>query len=807
VMEQDLVGLDIGLDTLVSSETVQPEQDTMRCDLPPLELFGKEYSLSVDYRPEVDIAVEDLESVLSEKFVDMEEDWFTPTVARHRMGEGSNPSSVASSNPPSRRVATPTAIPSSNPAPIPHRQGPASIGSFQSGLGLGSRGRQVSSQSQKGTEPGSERWGAIGEGLPFATGIASENTNKVSVLFSLGIEADPKGSPSSVASGAAVAARRLSGHSIHPFTSASPSTSNLRGSPSPYAQGPSPTLAPRPSIAQPSSIGRTSSFLSQSGRSFTHAQLAHMYTGSTSPPVTGDMSREHLPLASSPNTAQSLVSPTSLSFSKQPLPRSVSGRQPSYTGSSPFIPSSLERESSMPPPALPHSQGSKRYPSSLSTSQGQRARVSSYGSSAGEGERTSQNLLRRSSTRMSTESGLRHSLEAPDRQATSVPDNDDIQSFLKTLDTLPQPPSLAAQASRARMPSASSSLSNTSIPHSPSILNPNLPSNNAFAGRAPVTRAQVDDAVKRMTGSFVVNTKTLEQSSLLRPESRAQEQSPPTRAPSVGLLSASRPVTSARRVSPAALGHGQGSTETSGVSPSSVKRNSPLSGAPYPPAPSRSNPDPQAVKTSLPLSPPLPPPPTSTIPRRSQSTARSLPAGPGLVADNSEQSAPISGFLSPQPTGPARSDARSTSNQRRGPVLLRGGFEGRSQSQKTGTGQRQSTSPSRSPIRDYSRLGAVSSVGISSRAGGESQAEAELIGWRRYRSEQRIHLRAGGEGEGICENDEGVRPQNTAGVRRQSTGAGNVLGDAAKDRGGGAGQAQGQQTAPSSLGRYSPESD
>jgi autophagy-related protein 13 len=179
VMEQDLVGLGTGLDTLVSAESVEPEQDMKRYDLPPLDLFGYDYALSVDYRPEVDIAVEDLESVLSEKFVDMEEDWFTPTVARHRMG--SNTSSASSSNPPSKRVATPTAIPHSNPAPIPHRQGPASIGSFQSGLVPGSRGRQVSSQSQKGTEVVSERWGAIGEGLPFATGITNEIA-KVSVL-------------------------------------------------------------------------------------------------------------------------------------------------------------------------------------------------------------------------------------------------------------------------------------------------------------------------------------------------------------------------------------------------------------------------------------------------------------------------------------------------------------------------------------------------------------------------------------------------------------------------------------------------
>jgi autophagy-related protein 13 len=175
VMEQGLVGIDTGLDTLVDSLDIEPDQDTRRYDLPSLDLFGNEYRLSVNYRPEIDIHVEDLESVLSEKFVDMEEDWFTPTVARHRMGEGSIPSSVASasSNPPSRRVGTPTTMPSSNPAPIPQRQGPASIGSFQSGMVPGSRSRQASAQRAEPVV--SERWGSIGEGLPFATGTTNQD--------------------------------------------------------------------------------------------------------------------------------------------------------------------------------------------------------------------------------------------------------------------------------------------------------------------------------------------------------------------------------------------------------------------------------------------------------------------------------------------------------------------------------------------------------------------------------------------------------------------------------------------------------
>lgn len=182
VMEQDLIGLNIGLEALVPNEEVEPEESVQRYDFPSLELFENEYKLSVEYRSEVDFHVDDLESVLSEKFVDMDEDWFTPTMARHRMEGTSAPNSASSTNPPSRRVATPTAIPSSsssNPAPIPQRQGPASIGSFQSGVIPGSRGRQLS--GQKSPDPNvTERWIALGQGLPFASGTAAAPEMRVS---------------------------------------------------------------------------------------------------------------------------------------------------------------------------------------------------------------------------------------------------------------------------------------------------------------------------------------------------------------------------------------------------------------------------------------------------------------------------------------------------------------------------------------------------------------------------------------------------------------------------------------------------
>lgn len=185
VMEQDLVGLDVGLETMVPNDDVEPEEDTQNYNFPSLDLFGNEYRLSVEYRSEVDFLVDDLESVLSEKLVDMDEEWFTPTMARHRMGEHSVPTSASSTNPPSRRVATPTAIPSSsssNPTPIPQRQGPASIGSFQSGVAPGSKGRLPS--GNKSPDPSvTERWGAIGQGLPFASGSQIPNEMKVSCLL------------------------------------------------------------------------------------------------------------------------------------------------------------------------------------------------------------------------------------------------------------------------------------------------------------------------------------------------------------------------------------------------------------------------------------------------------------------------------------------------------------------------------------------------------------------------------------------------------------------------------------------------
>ncbi|WWD20636.1 hypothetical protein CI109_105112 [Kwoniella shandongensis] len=738
IMERGLVGLNTGLEELVTGEEVDPEE-CQRYDFPKLDLFGNEYTLSTDYRPEVDFHVEDMEAVLSEKFVDMDEDWFTPTVARRRSEEVR---SVAEQDQARsiKKLVTPTSL-QANTSPIPQRQQAPPAGSFASaGGGSYSATRPSGSRVASGTagslkrmhvgSVGTDRWGALAEDLPFASGSSDTRGQ------------DPS-SPSVGTPAAIVAARRLSGHSIQPFASASPSTSLLRSTPpQPQIGSPIPTSASRPGMggSRASSVGRTSSFLSQSGRSFTHAQIANMYAGSASPPITGAMSGLHIP--SSPPPGQSPVSPSSLSFTKQPVPRSISGR-PFYmtpSGSSPFVPESLEREpsslsSATGPPGPPHI--IKRYSSSLSQrsgrpigspsgAAGQPGGAGSQGSSGDgsslPGSLGQQGLFRRTSTR---ESGLRHSLEGPGSRIIA-PDEDEIQAFLKTLDALPQPPSLAAQAvhaSRSHLPSTSSSLSAPSASPSPSPLHTSTSASGSpgrlLTGRVPMTRAQLDDELKRMAGSFTVNSQAIGMEST--PNSTRAPSSGSTNPSSIGLLSASRPSSSARRAPASESDQSQGSRpmyrrQTSG-GPSPLgpgtKAGSPLSANPMQPLKSA---DEIARHTRRSEPPHL-------------SAARSLP-GPGAVQLNDDQQLPplsqplriaagggghepssiTAGILSPQTTG-GTSTTDSTRTSRRGPVLLRGGFG----DQRTSL----ASSPSHSPSRDLTRgVGAAVGLGINSRNGG-----------------------------------------------------------------------------------------
>jgi autophagy-related protein 13 len=182
VMERGLVPLNHSLDQFVLTESTSPDiSETHK--IPPVDLFGSTYTLDVDYRADVDFSVEDMESVLSEKFVDMDEDWFTPTVARHRMeGEGKSAEEDRSI----RRASGPAAVTATSP--IPQRQQAAAPGSFGS-LGTGSRpsASRVVSGAAGSTRVGSSnfgRWGILAEGLPFAGPTGPSETKVRNMIFS-----------------------------------------------------------------------------------------------------------------------------------------------------------------------------------------------------------------------------------------------------------------------------------------------------------------------------------------------------------------------------------------------------------------------------------------------------------------------------------------------------------------------------------------------------------------------------------------------------------------------------------------------
>ena len=448
-----------------------------------------------------------------------------------------------------------------------------------------------------------------------------------------------------------------------------------------------------------------------------------MYADSASSPVSG--TKSGIPQESSPPGFASL-SPSSLSFSKQPIGRSFSGRSVQYVASptsSPFMPGSLE-----PDAPLPHSSSNappriiKRYSSSLSQRQG-RPLSSTAGSSqsAAPGLQGSTadvsslpnsvnvpayGLTRPLSTKISMESGLRRSYEGQAMGSASCPDDEEIQAFLKTLDALPQPPSLAAQAahaSRSHLPSTSSSLSIPSTQTAPSPLQESGGLPSLANTRAPMTRAQIDGALKRMAGSF--NTGKLVENPAApaksTPESLSSASS--TAGPStVGLLTASRPRSSSQRISaadtetPATSGFrrqiSEGSSLASrllGTQTSSHSTTSPIIPFPQPP---------NVIKLAI---------------------VRSLPDNPAPLTADVPPPLMSAGLtpLSPQTTGgtsTATNETAFTRTSRRGPVLLRGGFGE----------QRQGTSPSHSPIREMTRQ-----KGTAENT--ERQAEDQLGNWMR----------------------------------------------------------------------------
>lgn len=678
VMDRDLIGIDVPLERMIPGAEVDPAAGSAleRYDFPTVDLFGSTYELGVVYRSNVDFDVEDMESVLSERFVDMDEEWFTPTVARHRLeSEARVAASAGTSRSASRAGVTPPTVAGRVTVP------PSGVGGVGSGGSSGSR--QVSSRAASGsagTQPsslGAAKWGALAEGLPFASGSQA-----------------PEGPPSPVPSGA-VPYRRLSAHSLQPFRSisASPSTSILRTAPSNPAQlpGSSTPQAARAIPGQTSSpMARTSSFLSQSGRSFTHAQVANMQGVS---PVGGAPPFALQPSGASPPMSQF---PSSLSFSKQAVGRGPAGV--TFPMASPFLPSSLDRDSPLPAASQ---LATKRHSSSLS---GRRAFP---GSSPGDSALPPGLSLRRTSTR---ESGLRHS--SIDGGGPDAAENDDVHAFLRALDSWAAPTSVqghgqSPKVSTSGLGSSGAPTFTTTAPTprrtsaaSSSIMSPlsttgsAAPLDAGTATRTPLTKAHVGDVLKSMKGSMR-GSYSLESPPRATPPPMSRDSSVSERVRQHSGLGTPGGVPSPRTSTPASqlmARRASGITE-SGTPGSSVPRQPSLLSAPRPLASSPLSGGGATMRhaasgTSLPRS--------AAQQALDQGHARSLPGAISTSPQPMTRIQPAS-VLSPQTTG-GTSVGTSVSRRTTGPVLVRGGFGAPSLSSKASTS---SSSPSHSPVRDY----------------------------------------------------------------------------------------------------------
>lgn len=438
------------------------------------------------------------------------------------------------------------------------------------------------------------------------------------------------------------------------------------------------------------------------------------------------------------------------------------------SGSSPFIPGSLERDtttgtgigetSTANPPHI-----IKRYSSSFSSrpsSLTHRPSVQSQGSSADASLPSflgGQGLLRRTSTR---ESGLRHSLEPP-KKRNKVPDEDDIEAFLKTLDAVPQP-SRSQYAPSGRFASMGSSLSTREhrgegggTPNSQLATSPHA-QGQGYNGRVPMTRAWVDDELKRMAGSFSTgemaipsrgDTTAASSSSNVNTAASSARASMTGTPASIGLLSASRPSSASRRVPITGEGTEEGGQLTfrrrsGGPSPLSQglisaagKGSSPLAASPMQALRSADQvPADRGVRSGL-SDPPTATGSARSLPRSAMGVTHEYPeplplrsAGAGVgyagLANYGATAVTRASALSPQTTGetsstnsPSTSATTNATNTttattrtpRRGPVLLRGGFEHRSSATST---------PSHSPVRDYARAGVAVNAASTSGAFG-----------------------------------------------------------------------------------------
>ncbi|TXT03869.1 hypothetical protein VHUM_04292 [Vanrija humicola] len=668
VMDRDLIGIDVPLERMIPGAEVDLAADSAleRYDFPTVDLFGSTYELGVVYRSNVDFDVEDMESVLSERFVDMDEEWFTPTVARHRLeSEARVAASAGTSRSASRAGVTPPTVAGRVTVP------PARTGGVGAGSGGSSGSRQVSSRAASGSagaQPGSlgaAKWGALAEGLPFASGSQA-----------------PEGPPSPVPS-SAVPYRRLSAHSLQPFRSisASPSTSILRTAPSNPAHQPG-TSTPQAARAIPgqtsSPMARTSSFLSQSGRSFTHAQAAVMQGAS---PAGGAPPFALQPSGGSPPLSQL---PSSLSFSKQAVGRGPAGV--TFPMASPFLPSSLDRDSPLPAGSQ---LSNKRHSSSLS---GRRAFP---GSSPGDSALPPGLSLRRTSTR---ESGLRHS--SIDGGGPDGAENEDVHAFLRALDSWAAPTSIQGHGQSPKVStsglgsSGAPTLTTTApIPRRASAGGA-APPDTGSATRTPLTKAHVGDVLRSMKGSMR-ESYSVDSPPRATPPPMSRDSSVSERVRQHSGVGTPGGVPSPRTGTPASqqMARRVSGITDSGTPGSSVPRQSSLLSAPRQLAASPLSGGGTSMRHAA---------SGSSLPRSAaqlamdQGHARSLPGAISTSPQPMTRIQPAS-VLSPQTTGGA-SAGTSVGRRTGGPVLIRGGFGAPSLSSKASTS---SSSPSHSPVRDY----------------------------------------------------------------------------------------------------------
>lgn len=191
IMEKGLVGIDVPL-SLLGARDGPPIRDifdtaSKKHAFPPLALLPGQFTLSTEYRAEADFTVQDMETVLSSKFVrerelDMDEEWFTPTVARRRLGSSAKASPIPQSamGPPSGSGSQAGSLSdrasqflSSSPAAIAAR---LTAGQRQSSLGA--RGGSQPSRPSSSSLGGADKWGQLAEGLPFAAPVATPLSNE-----------------------------------------------------------------------------------------------------------------------------------------------------------------------------------------------------------------------------------------------------------------------------------------------------------------------------------------------------------------------------------------------------------------------------------------------------------------------------------------------------------------------------------------------------------------------------------------------------------------------------------------------------